>query len=95
VAAGRAAVDVSADAEALTRFERALDLWDRVSDPAACAGCDHWELLLDAADAARRARMFGLATALGHKGVVETAERNPPAEGIRLPARHAMGMVRR
>jgi DNA-binding CsgD family transcriptional regulator len=82
VAAGRAAVEVAADAEALTQFERALDLWDRVTDPAACAGCDHWELLLDAADAAGRARMFGRASALGRKGVVETAQNNPPAEGI-------------
>src|SRR6478752_280770 len=82
VAAGRAAAAVAADAEALTQFERALELWDRVPDAAACAGCDHAGLLLDAADTAGRARLFDRAMALGRRGVAEIARNNPTAEGF-------------
>ncbi|HEY5878368.1 MAG TPA: AAA family ATPase [Nakamurella sp.] len=81
VAAGRAATEIAADAEALTQFERALELWDMVPDPAMLAGCDHVDLLMDAADAAGRARLFGRAVALGRRGIAETASGNPDAEG--------------
>ncbi len=80
VAAGHAAVQLAADAEALTQFERALELWDMVPGAAALAGCDHADLLLEAADAAGRARLFGRATALGLRGVAETASSKPEAE---------------
>lgn len=82
VAAGRAAVEVAADAEALTQFERALELWDLVPDAAVRAGCEHGALLLDAADAAGRARLFSKAIALGHKGVAEVAGLDPAAERL-------------
>jgi DNA-binding NarL/FixJ family response regulator len=53
-AALRAAADaeqVHAYGEAATLFERALELWARVSDPETLAGCDHVELLRRAARA--------------------------------------------
>ncbi len=41
-----------AHAEAQKLFERALELWDRVNDPAGAAGADHAEILVRAASAA-------------------------------------------
>jgi ATP/maltotriose-dependent transcriptional regulator MalT len=49
VRAGMTASRVHADAEASAFFERALELWDRVNDPEALAGCDHVKLLERAA----------------------------------------------
>ncbi|WP_395728092.1 AAA family ATPase [Nakamurella sp.] len=80
VAAARAAADVGADAEAFTQFERALELWDLVPGAGRIAGCDHATLLLDAADAAGRARQFGKAIELGRRGVTETASSGADAE---------------
>ncbi|WP_445149366.1 helix-turn-helix transcriptional regulator [Baekduia sp. Peel2402] len=51
VRAGATASRVHADAEAAAFYERALELWDRVEDPAALAGCDHVDLLARAAAA--------------------------------------------
>lgn len=82
VAAGRAAVTLGADAEALLQFERALELWDRVPDAAERAVCDHSALLLEAADAAGRARSFAKATALGRQAIAALAPSDPVAEGL-------------
>jgi DNA-binding NarL/FixJ family response regulator len=52
VRAGRAAEEVFAYADALQHFERALELWDVVDEPASVAGADHPELLASAAEVA-------------------------------------------
>jgi DNA-binding CsgD family transcriptional regulator/tetratricopeptide (TPR) repeat protein len=52
VEAGLAAEEVYAHAEALTQYERALDLWDRVENPEQVAGTDAVELRVRAAEAA-------------------------------------------
>jgi DNA-binding CsgD family transcriptional regulator/tetratricopeptide (TPR) repeat protein len=51
IAAGREAERVRAPGEAAVQFERALELWDRVADPAERAGMDHVEVLRRAARA--------------------------------------------
>jgi ATP/maltotriose-dependent transcriptional regulator MalT len=52
VAAGEAAVRAYAYRAAQLRYERALELWDRVAEPSTLAGFDRVELLDRAADAA-------------------------------------------
>ena len=52
VEAGLAAEEVYAHAEALTQYERALTLWDRVEDPEQVAGTDAVEVRVRAAEAA-------------------------------------------
>jgi tetratricopeptide (TPR) repeat protein len=52
VAAGNAAREVVAVAAALSRYERALDLWDRVADPETLAGVERPVLLERAAEEA-------------------------------------------
>ena len=59
VRAAAAAERVYAHGEASALLDRALELWDRVPDPATVAGADHVELLTRAAEAA---------WALGHPG---------------------------
>jgi DNA-binding CsgD family transcriptional regulator/tetratricopeptide (TPR) repeat protein len=53
VAAARSAELVSALPDALAHYERALEIWDRVSDPEVLAGCDRAELLASAGRVAR------------------------------------------
>ena len=50
VAAGRAAEDVFAFAEALRHLEHALEIWDQVEDAAERAGADHAAILAAAAE---------------------------------------------
>lgn len=52
VEAGLAAEDVYAHAEALTQYERALELWDRVEDPEQLVGTESVELRTRASEAA-------------------------------------------
>jgi DNA-binding CsgD family transcriptional regulator/tetratricopeptide (TPR) repeat protein len=52
VEAGAAAEEVYAHAEALTQYERALELWGRVEDPEQLAGSDVVALRANAAEAA-------------------------------------------
>jgi DNA-binding CsgD family transcriptional regulator len=80
VVAARAAADVGADTEAFTQFQRALELWDLVPDAEEFAGCDHATLLLDAADAAGRARLFRQAIELGRRGVTEAGSSGAEAQ---------------
>lgn len=80
VAAGRAATEIGADAEALTQFDRALELWELVPDPAVVTGCSHGDLLSEAMNAAGRARRFDRATTLGRQLVARAARRGPDAE---------------
>jgi DNA-binding CsgD family transcriptional regulator len=53
--AADAAIDARKPVEAVRQYERALDLWDRVEDPAAHAGADHFTVLMGAARAALEA----------------------------------------
>jgi ATP/maltotriose-dependent transcriptional regulator MalT len=53
VVAARAAARVHASGDAAALMERALELWERVDDPAALAGCDHVELLMATSNALR------------------------------------------
>jgi DNA-binding NarL/FixJ family response regulator len=55
VRAGQAADTARAFPEAQRHYERALELWDQVSDPSQAAGLDQVELLTRAADAAEAA----------------------------------------
>jgi ATP/maltotriose-dependent transcriptional regulator MalT len=52
VRAGVAAERVNAYIEASGLFDRALGLWERVDEPERLAGCEQWELLARAANAA-------------------------------------------
>ncbi len=82
VAAARAAVSTGADAEAVLQFEQALELWDRVPDAEARAGCGRGALLLDTADAAGRARSFVKAVTLGQRGIAELTGSDREEEGL-------------
>jgi DNA-binding CsgD family transcriptional regulator/tetratricopeptide (TPR) repeat protein len=82
VAAARAAVSTGANAEAVLQFEQALELWDRVPDAQARAGCGRAALLLDTADAAGRARSFVKAVTLGQRGIRELSGNDPAEEGL-------------
>lgn len=82
VAAGRAAAAVGAAAEAFLQFERALELWDRVPDAAALAQLSLGEVLLEAADAAGRARLFGRAVSLGRRAVARLTDADPAAQAL-------------
>ncbi len=55
VEAARAARAAYAPAEAQRHLERVLELWPRVTDPAACCGIDHVEVLRLTSDAATAA----------------------------------------
>jgi DNA-binding CsgD family transcriptional regulator len=55
IAAGNAAREVAAVADALGHYERALELWDRVTDPETVAGIARSVVLEGAAEAARGA----------------------------------------
>lgn len=81
VAAGRAAAAVAADSEALLHLERALELWPRVPDAAHRAGCSHGQLLLEAADAAGRARSFNRASTLGLRALDLLSDDDPVLVG--------------
>ena len=82
VAAGRQALQAGAASEALGHLERALDLWDRVTDAEHQAGCDHAELLLVAALAAQYADQFDTAIELARRAAGELAGRDPWREGV-------------
>lgn len=52
IVAGDAAREVAAVAAALDHYERALELWDRVTEPESVAGIGRWALLAAAAEVA-------------------------------------------
>jgi DNA-binding CsgD family transcriptional regulator/tetratricopeptide (TPR) repeat protein len=64
VRAGRAAACIGAPAEALTHYERAIELWDAVPDAESRAGVDHVELMTLAAEQADMTGTFERAIAL-------------------------------
>ena len=66
----------------MLQFEQALELWDRVPDAEARAGCERGALLLDTADAAGRARSFVKAVTLGQRGIAELTGGDPIEEGL-------------
>jgi DNA-binding CsgD family transcriptional regulator/tetratricopeptide (TPR) repeat protein len=80
VRAAASAESIGAPAEANEHYGRALDLWNRVDDPARCAGTSRVTLLRRASRAADQARDFDFAVDLGRRAVAEatgTAEEGP------------------
>ena len=80
MAAGLAAEEVYAHAEALTQYERALELWDRVEDPERLAGTDRVALRARAAEAAS---CVGEPLRAVHIVERALAELDPAAEPVR------------
>lgn len=81
VVAGRQALGAGAAAEAEGHLGRALELWYSVGDPAALAGCDHPDLLVQTAVAARHARDLDRAIELAQQAVAELVDVDPVREG--------------
>ena len=71
VKAAAEATAVSAPAEALEHFTRALELWEQVPDADVIAGTDHAALLLQAASAAGNSGEFRRAVGLARQAVAE------------------------
>lgn len=83
VAAGAAAADVGAFAEARRQLETALDLWDRVAEPERVAGMDRGALLMRAAGYAFNAGDPGHGLALAETArTVLAAAGDPVALGL-------------
>ena len=80
VEAGLAADDIYAHAEALTQYERALQLWDSVSQPERRAGMDRVGLRARAAEAASNRGESGHAIRLVEEAIDET---DPDADPTR------------
>jgi len=85
VAAGLASKRVLAFSEAKRHFERALELWDRVPDAEARAGCDRAEVLRHAAAAAASAGEAARSLALARAAI---AEIDPEADPLRSAFLH-------
>jgi DNA-binding CsgD family transcriptional regulator/tetratricopeptide (TPR) repeat protein len=73
VVAGRQALGVGAAGEAEGHFERALELWDVVTDASGTTGADHVALLQETAVAAQHARHVERAIAVDLAAVDELA----------------------
>ena len=71
VRAAKTANEVYAAAEALTHFERAITLWERVPDPVSLAGLQHVDLLRLAAETAHLAGDSNRARALIEEALAE------------------------
>ncbi|MCW2982659.1 MAG: family ATPase, partial [Conexibacter sp.] len=82
VRAAQTAARVHAESEAAAFYERALELWDRVDDPAALAGCDHVELL--ARTAAAHQFDYGRCIVLLKRALHELDEEAEPARAALL-----------
>lgn len=80
VRAAEGAWAIGAPAEAGEHYGHALDLWDRVDEPAARAGVSHLQLLRRTAAVADLARDFDLAVELGRRAVDEAAAIGDPFE---------------
>jgi DNA-binding CsgD family transcriptional regulator/tetratricopeptide (TPR) repeat protein len=89
VRAGHAAEQVQAHGEAAALFERALELWDRVPEPAALAGADHVEILAAAARAHHGAGEKERAEVLLRAALGEVDETAEPARAAALLERLA------
>jgi class 3 adenylate cyclase/tetratricopeptide (TPR) repeat protein len=86
-----ASVEASADAERAFAFaetqhhsERALELWDRVPDPARISGLDRLDLLERAAGAAVRADHPGRAVSLARQAIAELDPARDPVRRARI-----------
>lgn len=84
VAAARAAEAIHAPGEAAGFLERALDLWDRVTEPEAQAGTDRADLLTSAGIAHAEQGDFARAEAFLERAVAETPETEPHRAALRL-----------
>ena len=83
VRAGRASASIGAPAEAMTHFERAVELWEAVPDAAERAGLSHDELLLLTAEQANLRGAFGRAIALLRAALDEVdAQTDPVRAGL-------------
>ena len=71
IAAADAAEAVHANGEASNLLERALELWERVADPEALAGCDHVDLLRRAAQAYGRSADYPRSRTLLRQALAE------------------------
>lgn len=78
-------------AEAQRMYERALELWESVDDPAGLAGSDHGAVLSLAADAATDAGDVDRSLALVDAALAEPAVRSDPARTLALTYRKAGG----
>ena len=81
VQAGLAADRAHAFPEAKRHYERALELWDQVLQPASVAGTDRLELLTSAADAARFSGRIQRALVLLTEGLDEV---DPASDPVRV-----------
>jgi len=84
VRAARAAEAIHASGEAAALYDRALELWDRVADAAALAGCDHVDLLYEAAWSTGRTHAPARAESLLRAALGELDERADPQRAGRL-----------
>jgi DNA-binding CsgD family transcriptional regulator len=89
IAAARAAADVCGFAEAHQQYERALSLWDQVSDAHERPGLTLPELRLEAAEAARWTGLADRAVALIREALADMGPRLEPARAGVLLARLA------
>jgi DNA-binding CsgD family transcriptional regulator len=87
VAAGLASKRVLAFSEAKRHFERALELWDRVPDAEARAGCDRIDLLRYAAAAAAYCGEAARSLALVRGAIAEIDEEAEPLRAALLHER--------
>jgi DNA-binding CsgD family transcriptional regulator/tetratricopeptide (TPR) repeat protein len=83
VEAGRAAENIGAPAEAVTHYERAVELWEMVPDATARTGLTHDELLALTAEQANLRGAYGRAIALVRAALDEIdAEADPVRAGV-------------
>ncbi len=95
LAAGRAATREGTPSEATGHFARALELWNVVEEPELVAGTDLASVLIDASEAAYRARALDRAIELARRAVDELAGRDPWREGdawLRLRAMYRFSL---
>ncbi|HEY2637481.1 MAG TPA: hypothetical protein VGI54_08855, partial [Solirubrobacteraceae bacterium] len=89
IRAAKAAEHAHAYGEAATLLERALELWERLPDAAATAGCDHATLLARAAEARRLYHHPERAATMLEAALAEVDEQADPHRAVDLLARLA------
>ena len=83
VEAGLAAEDARAFPEAQRHYERALELWEQVTDPGRAAGMDRVELLTRAAEAAGSSGQADRAAGAADRGASASSTRPSTRSGRR------------
>jgi DNA-binding CsgD family transcriptional regulator/tetratricopeptide (TPR) repeat protein len=87
ITAGRAAEHARAFTEADRHYQRALELWDQVTDPERLAGLDRVELLARAAEAAARTGTTDHAIGLLEQALDHLDRASDPVRAARLLSR--------